>query len=125
MKNFMKYLFMSISIVLILGFINLYGFCVYNNTDIIIDVDQYGGGIFMGQFNAILKPGEKACCNWKNKTCNRSGKRDALLKFDVGTEPDPNFGHNKTICNDFKILAGGALVVEGKNGNYHCVGYGY
>ncbi len=91
-----------------------YSFCVYNFTDTNIGVDQVKGGKMVKDFFASLKPGEKACCNWKNRDCNKQGKRDSILKFDV------YYGDYKFICQDFSIKAGGWLLIKGKDKNYAC-----
>lgn len=36
-----------------------------------------------GDFQAQTKSGEKSCCNWQDKACNASQKRDALLPLVV------------------------------------------
>jgi hypothetical protein len=58
-------------------------FCIYNRTDdIVIKVKQTGGGVVLVKgFKAKINPGEKACCNWKNKDCNLEGKRDSTVAF--------------------------------------------
>ena len=61
-------------------------FCIYNRTDTKIKVHQYGGGRKYSSFSAELNPGEKACCNWTNKDCNKKGKRDSTLYFNVQKE---------------------------------------
>ncbi len=109
-----------------------YAFCVYNKTDKIIYVDESSGGrnSSVSFASGVLQPGEKKCCNWKNKDCNVKGKRDSLVGFDVeyvdGTPaPSPFRPKTYSICKNFKIKAGGALVVSGKNKNYRCIRYDY
>jgi len=68
-------------------------FCVYNSTPFTIDVFQAGGGKTFKEFHKRIKPGNKACCNWKNKDCNKTGKRDSLVRFSVEVE----FGNKRKI----------------------------
>ena len=92
-----------------------FSFCVYNFSDTTVAVEEVKGGKFGKSFFAsCLKPGQKACCNWKNRDCNKEGKKDSILKFNV------YYGDYKFICQNFPIKAGGWLVVKGKNKHYHC-----
>ncbi len=125
----MKIILVSIVIIIFsLLNIKLNAYCIHNNTDITIKVEQTTGGKgWPYRFSKNLDPGESACCNWKNSDCNTGGHRDSLVGFDVsylssGGNNDAGFTY---ICNDFKIKAGGDLVVKGKNGNYKCIGLGY
>ena len=99
-------------------------FCVYNDTtDRIIQVEQVSGGKEGKQFKAKLTgTGEKSCCNWQNKDCNKEGKRDSTVTFNVylGDYWQKNF-----ICTNFPIKAGGWLTVEGSGGKYKCVRHDY
>ena len=95
-------------------------FCFYNRTDTKIKVHQYGGGRKYSSFSAELNPGEKACCNWTNKDCNKKGKRDSTLYFNV--QKEEKMHTNENICL-VTIHAGGYVLVTGKNGIYRCEGH--
>ena len=84
-------IFMAVVLVVFAVFLAAEGaeaFCIYNYTDIRMVVGQVGGGTtnVFKQFSAIPKQGEKACCNWTNKDCNKKGKRDSTLYFNVQKE---------------------------------------
>jgi len=61
-----------------------HAFCVYNKIDQDFQVQIRNGAsivdpkVFKG-FVKNVKPGKSECCNYKNKECNHSGKRDATL----------------------------------------------
>ena len=93
-----------------------HAFCVYNKTDIGIKVYQVKGGRKFKKFRAKLGPGQKACCHWSNRDCNKSGKRDADVSFQVFKDKIPR----EDICFEVYVKAGGWLVVKGKNGHYFC-----
>jgi len=112
-------------------------FCVYNQMDTWINVDQtgghkeYGGAADPG-FSGAIDPGDNKCCNWQNKDCNKKGKRDSIVNFDVyykashdTTSPHKFPGETVYICKYFAIQAGGWLTVEGSKGNYKCVRHDY
>jgi len=104
-------------------------FCVYNQTDRRINVEQTGGHKKDSGFVRGIDPGGKECCNWQNKDCNKEGKRDGIVGFSVyywKTAPGPGpIGVAIDICQDFAIQAGGWLTIEGKEGNYKCVRHDY
>ena len=97
-------------------------FCVYNWTDDRIRVQQSNekGWTWLSAFGAELNPGEKACCNWTNKDCNKKGKRDSTLYFNV--QKEEKMHTNENICL-VTIHAGGYVLVTGKNGIYRCEGH--
>ena len=113
-------------VVMLLGMgffaVNAEAFCIYNKTDIKIHIYQTGGGTtFMAKrFSVDINPGEHACCNWKNKDCNKEGNRDSTLVFNVEKKSQGN----KNICI-ITIPAGGYARVKGKNGVYWSEGHGY
>jgi len=93
-------------------------FCVYNNTDIVVEAKQTEGGNFHKRVG-----NSKECCNWKEKSCNKGGKRDSIVKFDVYYKVSDNRIVPETvyICKDFPIKAGGWLTVTGKKSDgYKC-----
>jgi len=117
-------IFMAVVLVVFAVFLAAEGaeaFCIYNYTDIRIGVGQVGGGTtnVFKQFSAIPKQGEKACCNWTNKDCNKKGKRDSEVAFDVYMLDE------RSLCHNVTIPAGGYVLVKGKNGVYNCEGHGY
>ncbi|MBF2018001.1 MAG: hypothetical protein IGS23_22965 [Rivularia sp. T60_A2020_040] len=60
-----------------------HAFCIYNKTPFTVDALQWGGETEFKGMKKSIKPGKNACCNWKNKGCNRSKKRDSLLRFKI------------------------------------------
>ncbi len=102
-----------------------YAFCVYNKTDAEIVATESKGGRGLSRFKATIEPGERSCCNWKNRDCNKEGKKDSIVEFEV--EYIIHLGQDnvtfKTICKDFPIKAGGWLEVVGKDRQYQCKAY--
>ena len=91
-------------------------FCVYNKTNEQISVKQTSGG----NFSQSISPGERECCNWKEKSCNKEGKKDSTVRFDVYYYvPFENKYRKVYICEDYPIKAGGWLTVE----NGKCVAH--
>ncbi len=121
-----KLFILTFLMVFLTGAINLSAFCVYNNSDKLIIVYQVSGGSFFGDFQSELKPGKKACCNWKNKSCNKKKKRSSKVKFKIVYKKytSKDSAHLVTICRK-TIKAGGELVVNGKHGYYQCTAKGY
>ncbi len=109
-----------------LGIVDSHAFCIYNNTDSVIIVDEVDGGSFLGSFNESIQPGDHKCCNWNTHSCNTEGGKDSILKFHVygggGSKLYPYYG---TICNNFPIKAGGWITVEKDGDNYKCVAHSY
>ena len=96
-------------------------FCVYNNMDGVIEVEQTSGHKKTHGFSGTIDPGDNKCCNWQNSDCNKKGKKDSTVRFDVsyssgaaGIRSAPIF-----LCEDFPIKAGGWLTVE----NGKCVAH--
>ncbi len=108
-----------LSMSLFLSVVSLNAYCIHNNTDAELNVIQTSGGRgWPFTFNENIRSSGQKCCNWKNRDCNTSGKRDSLVGFKVqyriGSSPF------EPVCFNFKIKAGGDLIIEGKNGNYKC-----
>ncbi len=103
----------------------VYGFCIYNQTDKVMYVKQVSGGRFLKSFYAELMPGQHACCNWKNRDCNKEGKRDSIVRFNVYYKVTSKDGRrliDKEVCHRCPIPAGGWIEIRGKYGQlYHCV----
>ena len=125
-----KFFVLTILAVFLAGAVNLSAFCVYNNTDKKIYVKEISGGGYFSRFESVIEPGEKDCCNWKNKGCNKKKKRDSKLKFMVkyidyvgGPMPDDSDAYFY-ICKK-TIKAGGSLSITGKKGHYNCNAKGY
>ncbi len=99
---------------------SLNAFCIYNHTDTTIHVKQiYGGKGWPYRFKADLDPGEKACCNWKNKDCNTGGHRDSVVGFKIdGDYVSPL----KIFICKIKIKADGDVIVKGSYYKYSCQG---
>jgi hypothetical protein len=68
-------------------------FCVYNSSPVTIEAIQWGGGRDFKDFRATIHPGKRACCNYKNKDCNRSGKKDGLVRMRIRLR----LGHERTV----------------------------
>ena len=101
-------------------------FCVYNKTDKQITVIQTSGHKKTHGFSLIINRGDSECCNWKNSDCNKEGKKDSIVKFNVfyqEVRPPDRKIYDMDICEDFPIKAGGWLTVEGSGGNYKCVAH--
>ena len=107
---------------MILGFfsVNANAFCVYNKSDKPANFRQQE--MWKGM-STMIKPGDKACCNWKEKDCNPSKKQNATLKAKLGAGDDSkkNSSYAKgEECGVFKQgdgaslkhEAGGYLVIE-------------
>ena len=103
-------------------------FCVYNKTDKKISVRQVEGHKMGHGLSVSIYPNGNECCNWQNKDCNKAGKKDSIVKFNV-LESDGNIRPpelpEKKYCQYFAIQAGGWLTVEGRDGNYKCVRHDY
>ncbi len=106
--------------------VNLSAFCVYNNTDTKIHVEEIYGGKYFSEFIADIAPGKDSCCNWKNKDCNKKHKRNSKVEFLVTFNKYNSKGKPfcKVICKK-SIKAGGELIVTGKKGKYSCRAKGY
>ena len=72
---------------------------------------------FSKQFNVMIKPNSKKCCNWKNSSCNKVGKRTSEVRFLVGNDIERKFDDTRSLsCYSNKIMAGGYLKIK-KNPN--------
>jgi hypothetical protein len=101
---------------------DVHAFCIYNQTDTTIKVDQASGyGNYSARFYQWIAPNNNGCCTWQFKTCNSSGKSDGIVAFAVYYLSKLSWG---MICY-VEIQAGGWLTVEGSNGNYRCVRHDY
>ncbi len=118
-----KIVILTITLLVVLFFsMNLLAFCVYNFSDRVVRVEQMSNFRFVEtSFTKTIKPGEKACCNWKNHDCNKEGKRDSSTKFYIVFEGK---SYDLYSCN-ITIKAGGYIILKGKNGNYSCEAHGY
>jgi hypothetical protein len=111
---------MVLSVFLVIG--SAEAFCVYNKTDKKIGVQERSGHKSSHGFYGDIDPGDNKCCNWQNSDCNEEGKMDSIVRFEViiYLAPVRIPPYVKEICKDFPIKAGGALTVEGSEGNYKC-----
>lgn len=66
------------TLVAFFGAMDAGAFCIYNdtNTTALSESIDYAKN---GKFAAIIDPGKNSCCNYKEKSCNPTGKQDALL----------------------------------------------
>ena len=94
-------------------------FCVYNKTDGQIEAVQISGGKFGRSFRQVIAPGDRECCSWKEKSCNKEGKKDSTVTFDVFYD-HPGSQFLSQVCNKFPIRADGQMTVIGNDLNYKC-----
>ena len=125
MKKKVNSVFMALVFVVLAAFLVVGGaeaFCVYNKTDKKIGVQERSGHKSSHGFYSDIDPGDNKCCNWQNSDCNKEGKMDSIVRFEVIIYIGPMLipPYVKEICKDFPIKAGGALTVEGSEGNYKC-----
>ena len=115
-KSLAKGLGVLTAAVLLLAFTGQAGaFCVHNKSDRTVLVKQTSGGKWLKSFKAILSSGEKACCNWQNKDCNKDGEAGAAIGFNV-SRGDPALA----FCKHAEIRADGDLSICGNRGNFSC-----
>ena len=121
---------MVLSVFLVIG--SAEAFCVYNKTDIEIEVVESSGHKWNHGFRVYINPGWSDCCSWQDSNCNKEGNRDSIVEFIVtnssncgGVSMMRLIWECGIICKDFPIKAGGDLTVEGRNGIYRCVRYDY
>ena len=88
-------------------------FCIYNYSDMGLTVQQTKGCHLSWCFEKGIKPGDKACCNWKNKECNNKGKHDSVLRFDV-------YHGNWYYCQGVEVKAGGWMDIRGSDKKITC-----
>ena len=119
-------IFTGLVFVVVAAFLMVEGaeaFCVYNKTDKPMNAAQTSGG----NFGKNIPSGGKECCNWQEKSCNKGGKRDSIVRFDVyervAVRDKRGAETFRSICEDFPIKAGGWLTIEGSNDNYKCVAH--
>ena len=115
-KSLAKGLGVLTAAVLLFAFAGQAGaFCVHNKSDRTVLVKQTSGGKWLKSFKAILSSGEKACCNWQNKDCNKDGEAGGAIGFNV-----LRGDRALAVCKDFRIRADGDLYITGTNKNYSC-----
>lgn len=118
----MKQLIIAATATVLAGFFSIQAnaFCVYNKSDKparFQQVEMWKG------MTTLIKPGDKACCNWKEKDCNPSKKQNATLKAILGAGDDSKKhssyakGENCGVFKQgdgasLKHEAGGYLVIE-------------
>ncbi len=100
-------------------------FCVYNKSDVVIDVVQTKGYSSWGKHAAwVIDPGKKRCCNYKTKDCNKSQEKTAKVAFKVTRyEMNCSLGGCRQVpslvCKK-EIKAGGWLTIKGKSPDFSC-----
>lgn len=90
-------------------------YCVHNQSDTTMHVDQSKNGSFWKRFNVKLDPGQQACCSWTSKDCNKSGGQTDAVGFSVYHSE-----FNYIDCGA-TIPANGDMCISGTPGNYRCV----
>ncbi|MCF8034153.1 MAG: hypothetical protein K9K66_18980 [Desulfarculaceae bacterium] len=95
-------------------------FCIYNQTGAQVTVVQESGGRFSRGFKAKMGAESKACCNWKNKDCNKHGHKDSTLTFTVFKWVG---AQEVELCHKVRIKAGGWLDIDWVEGNYRCTAH--
>ncbi len=93
-------------------------FCIYNKSDLKVRVDQISGGKFGHSFTRYIDPGGRACCNWKNKDCNKNGHKDSEVGFGV-TSPDIQGQY----CLGVKVKAGGWMDIHKDGHHLRCTAH--
>ena len=99
-------------------------FCVYNRSDKTMTFDQTSGGKVFSDFRATVDPGQKSCCHWSEKDCNKSGGKTDMVGFNVYYRQAPDPLPPTYVCEGVTIPACSALEVTGSYGNYKCVTHG-
>ena len=97
-------------------------FCVYNKSNQEISVIEESGGKDCWGFcpwQANIKPGEHACCNWKDDKCNKEGKKDSMVSFSVPRA----YEDGEYYCKSVSVRAGGWLTINGKGDNISCTAH--
>jgi hypothetical protein len=115
MRNKVSLVFAVMVFVGVTAFVVVEGaeaFCVYNKIDKVVKVDQVGGHKAGYGFSDKISPDDNKCCNWKNTDCNKEGKRDSRVYFDVYTD---DVVVDNRICGNFWIEAGGWMTVVKKH----------
>jgi hypothetical protein len=71
-------------------------YCVENKTTfpLRVQLETYSA---LGEFKRLLMPGKTACCDWFDRSCNPTAKRDGLLTFSARTEIEAK---QKLYCSD-------------------------
>ncbi len=120
-----KILILASLMLLLVGSMNCYGFCIYNRTDIAtIDADQISGGGWFTSFWQKIDKGDKKCCGWNDHGCNTEGKRDSIVEFIISSPNKkvtiPGGKKSNRICKK-SIKAYQDIIVTGSNGNYQCI----
>ncbi len=117
-----KILILAGLMLLLVGTMNCYGFCVYNKTDQnIIDAKQISGGGWFTSFWQSVHKGEKKCCGWDDDGCNKEGRRDSIVSLRISSIKASSVGNaSKTICEQ-QIKAYQDIIVTGSKGNYQCI----
>ncbi len=114
-----KILILAGLMLLLVGSMNCYGFCVYNNTDLgSISATETSGGGWFTSFSQTVNKGEKQCCGWNDHGCNTSDRRDGIVTIKI-TRVELGIDGGRTIC-DPKIKAYQDIIVTGSNGHYQC-----
>ncbi|KAI9352364.1 hypothetical protein BD770DRAFT_412631 [Pilaira anomala] len=90
-------------------------FCIHNrmeDLDTQISVYQVDMDVNL-KFKKQIMKGESECCDWKDKSCNRSRTQGARVEFNI----DVTFGNvpNQRIRAVVKCDAGDAINVEGSS----------
>ncbi len=119
-----KILILTSLMLLLVGSMNCYGFCIYNYTKDLefFNAIQKSGGTWFGSFGKNVYKGEKQCCGWDDHGCNKSDRRDGIVEIHIvrnGTSL------NGVLICDPKIKAYQDIMVSGSNGNYKCSVIGY
>jgi len=124
MNKMMKWSSIFMALVLMFAFTGQAGaFCVHNNTDRSVTVDQTSNASSweFKRFSKDLGPNTSECCNWTNPDCNKSrGKYDVVgFTVSIACKDFESCG-----CTSAQIPACSDLYFEGSKGNYKCVPHG-
>ncbi len=92
-------------------------FCVYNKSDIPIEVKQTKGYSSWGKRATwVIGPGQNRCCNYKNKDCNKSQEKTAKVEFRVFYQ----VASRPLVMCKKELKAGGWLTIKEKGDGFSC-----
>ena len=113
-NNKKRFMFAALVMILFMSWSgDLRAFCIYNKTHYNLRFKQISGERWKRGFNKLITVNKKACCNWKNRDCNKKKKRDTKIWFAV--QKWSAKAHRFVTIGKTWVKAGGWLVVAVKN----------
>lgn len=66
------------------------------------------------RLRAVLRPGERRCCERKNLDCNPGGRRDSIVQLAITIPGDPEYhcGHPEGAEPLVKVTGGGIIRIQ-------------